>query len=60
LDTVADSLDVVEQGLDALLQILVIGSRQALDGHHQTGHLAEGTTGLSAEQFQGVYEERVY
>jgi hypothetical protein len=51
---------VVEQGLDALLQILVIGSRQALDGHHQTGHLAEGTTGLSAEQFQGVYEERVY
>ena len=54
LDAVADGLDVVEQGLDALLQILVVGCGQALDGHHQAGHVAEGAAGLAAEELETV------
>lgn len=56
LNAVADGLDVVEKGLDTLLQILVVGCRQALDGAHQTGHLAEGTAGLTTKQLEGIYE----
>jgi hypothetical protein len=47
---------VVEHGLDTLLQVLVVGSRQTLDSAHQAGHLAEGTASLTAEQLQAVYE----
>lgn len=55
LDTVADGFDVVEHGLDALLQVLVVSGGQTLDGAHQAGHLTEGTASLTAEQLQAVY-----
>lgn len=54
LDAVADGLYVVQQGLDALLQILVVGGGQALDGHHQAGHLAECTAGLAAQELETI------
>ena len=40
---------MVEEGFDAFLQIFVVGCWEAFDGAHQTGHLAEGSAGLSAE-----------
>lgn len=46
---------MVEEGFDAFLEIFVVGCWEALDGAHQTGHLAEGSAGLSAEQFQAVF-----
>ena len=54
LDAVGDGLDVVEEGLDAFLEVFVVGCREALDGHHEAGHLAEGAAGLATKEFQTV------
>lgn len=54
LQTVADGLDVVEQWLDAFLQVLVVCRREALDGHHQAGHLPEGAAAFAAEKLEAV------
>jgi hypothetical protein len=54
LDRVADGLDVVDEGLDGLLEILVVGRRQALDGDVQTSHVSESATALAADQLERV------
>lgn len=59
LDAIADRLDVVQQRLDALLQVLVVGGGETLDGHHQAGHVAEGTTGLATQKLQAVWSRLV-
>ena len=51
---VAGGLDAVEEGLDALLQVFVVGAREAFEGVHEAGHLAEYAAGFSAEEFETV------
>ena len=46
---------MVEERLDAFLEVFVVGCWEAFDGAHQAGHLAEGAAGFSAEELQAVF-----
>lgn len=54
LNAVRDGAHVIEHGLDALLQILVVRARDALDRHHQAGHVAECAPAFAAQQLERV------
>ena len=46
---------MVEERLDAFLEVFVVGCWEAFDGAHQAGHLAEGAAGFSAEELEAVF-----
>ena len=45
---------VRQQRLHALLQVLVVRRRRALDAHHQAGHLPEGAARFAAQELKRV------
>lgn len=49
-----DGVNTVKQWLLVLLQILVVGGRHSLEGHHESGHLTECSTGFASKQLERV------
>jgi len=48
-------IDTIEQWLLVLLQILVVGRGNSLEGHHESRHLAKDTSGFASEKFERIW-----